>query len=122
LRDAGLKLEVIGYFSLATLASSFKFLWAPWIDRARIPLLTRWLGHRRSWMLVCQGLIMFGLWLVAGSNPVANLGGMALFAIFVGFASADSRTSSSMPGALKRPSNRGKERWPLRISGDIASR
>jgi PAT family beta-lactamase induction signal transducer AmpG len=88
LRDAGLKLEVIGYFSLATLASSFKFLWAPWIDRARIPLLTRWLGHRRSWMLVCQGLIMFGLWLVAGSNPVANLGGMALFAIFVGFASA----------------------------------
>jgi len=88
LRDAGLTLEVIGYFSLATLASSFKFLWAPWIDRARIPLLTRWLGHRRSWMLICQVLIMIGLWLVAGSNPTANLGRMALFAIFVGFSSA----------------------------------
>jgi PAT family beta-lactamase induction signal transducer AmpG len=88
LRDAGLTLEVIGYFSLATLASSFKFLWAPWIDRARIPLLTRWLGHRRSWMLLCQALIMFGLWLVAGSNPLTKLGLMALFAIFVGFASA----------------------------------
>jgi PAT family beta-lactamase induction signal transducer AmpG len=88
LRDAGLKLEVIGYFSLATLASSFKFLWAPWIDRAHVPLLTRWLGHRRSWMLVCQALIMVGLWLVAGSNPVTKLGVMALFAIFVGFASA----------------------------------
>jgi MFS transporter, PAT family, beta-lactamase induction signal transducer AmpG len=88
LRDAGLTLEVIGYFSLATLASSFKFLWAPWIDRARIPLLTRWLGHRRSWMLVCQTLIMIGLWMVAGSNPTTNLGLMASFAIFVGFSSA----------------------------------
>jgi PAT family beta-lactamase induction signal transducer AmpG len=88
LREAGLTLEVIGYFSLATLASSFKFLWAPWIDRARVPLLTRWLGHRRSWMLVCQVLIMIGLWLVAGSNPLTNLGTMALFAIFVGFSSA----------------------------------
>src|SRR5688572_3812502 len=88
LRDAGLNLQVIGYFSLATLAYSFKFLWAPLIDRARIPFLTNWLGHRRSWMLLCQGLIMFGLWLVAGSDPVANLGIMALFAVFVGFSSA----------------------------------
>src|SRR5688572_6611244 len=88
LRDAGLKLEVIGYFSLATLAHSFKFLWAPWIDRARIPFLTKWLGHRRSWMLFCQALIMVGLWLVAGGNPVTSLGMMALFAVFVGFSSA----------------------------------
>ena len=88
LRDAGLTLEVIGYFSLATLAHSFKFLWAPLIDRARLPLLTNWLGHRRSWMLVCQGLIMLGLWLVAGNDPVTNLGLMAVFAVFVGFSSA----------------------------------
>src|SRR5688572_1218221 len=88
LRDSGLTLEVIGYFSLATLAHSFKFLWAPLIDRARIPLLTTWLGHRRSWMLVCQALIMLGLWLVAGSNPTTMLGLMALSAVFVGFSSA----------------------------------
>jgi MFS transporter, PAT family, beta-lactamase induction signal transducer AmpG len=88
LRSAGLTLGVIGYFSLATLAHSFKFLWAPLIDRTRIPLLTNWLGHRRSWMLLCQGLITFGLWMVAGSDPVANLGLMAMFAVFVGFSSA----------------------------------
>ena len=88
LRTAGLTLEVIGYFSLATLAHSFKFLWAPLIDRSRIPLLTTWLGHRRSWMLVCQGLMMFGLWLIAGTDPVSNLGLMAMFAVFVGFSSA----------------------------------
>ena len=88
LRSAGLTLEVIGYFSLATLAHSFKFLWAPLIDRSRIPLLTNWIGHRRSWMLVCQGLMMFGLWLIAGADPVTNLGLMAAFAVFVGFSSA----------------------------------
>src|SRR5688572_17123891 len=88
LRTAGLTLEVIGYFSLATLAHSFKFLWAPLIDRSRIPFLTSWLGHRRSWMLLCQGLMMFGLWLIAGTNPATNLGLLAMFAVFVGFSSA----------------------------------
>lgn len=88
LRVAGLSLEVIGFFSLTTLIYSFKFLWAPLIDRAKVPLLTAWLGHRRSWMLLCQGLIMLGLWLVAGSDPVSNLGAMAAFAVFVGVSSA----------------------------------
>jgi len=88
LRDAGLSLQVIGFFSLATLAYSFKFLWAPLIDRTMVPLLTPWLGHRRSWMLVCQALIILGLWLIAGSDPAANLGLVALFAVFVGFSSA----------------------------------
>jgi PAT family beta-lactamase induction signal transducer AmpG len=88
LRVAGLSLEVIGFFSLTTLIYSFKFLWAPLIDRARVPLLTDWLGHRRSWMLLCQALIMLGLWLVAGSDPAGNLAAMAVFAVFVGFSSA----------------------------------
>ena len=88
LRASGLSLEVIGFFSLVTLVSTFKFLWAPFVDRARVPVLTRWLGHRRSWMLVCQGLIMLGLWLVAGSDPSRSLGTIAVFAVLVGFASA----------------------------------
>ncbi len=37
LRASGLSLEVIGFFSLVTLVSTFKFLWAPFIDRARVP-------------------------------------------------------------------------------------
>ena len=52
LREDGLTLEVIGYFSLATLVYSFKFLWAPLLDRTTVPILTARLGHRRSWMLV----------------------------------------------------------------------
>lgn len=88
LRVANLSIEVIGYFSLATIASSLKFLWAPLIDRASIPGLTSRLGHRRSWMLVSQVAIIVGLWLIAGSNPANNLGLVALFAVLVGFSSA----------------------------------
>ena len=88
LRASGLSLEVIGFFSLVTLVSTFKFLWAPFIDRARVPVLNGWLGHRRSWMLVCQGLIMLGLWLVAGTDPSRSLGTIAVFAVLVGFSSA----------------------------------
>jgi PAT family beta-lactamase induction signal transducer AmpG len=88
LRASGLSLEVIGFFSLVTLISTFKFLWAPLIDRARVPVLTGWLGHRRSWMLVCQGLIMLGLWLVAGTDPSRSLGTIAVFAVLIGFSSA----------------------------------
>jgi PAT family beta-lactamase induction signal transducer AmpG len=87
-RASGLSLEVIGFFSLVTLVSTFKFLWAPFIDRARVPVLTRWLGHRRAWMLVCQGLVMLGLWLLAGSDPSRSLGTIAVFAVFVGFTAA----------------------------------
>jgi PAT family beta-lactamase induction signal transducer AmpG len=88
LRDAGLSLKVIGVFSLATLSYSLKFIWAPLIDRTHVPLLTGLLGHRRSWMLVTQGLIIVGLWLIAGTDPASALGRMAVLAVLVGFSSA----------------------------------
>ena len=88
LRDSGLSLEVISFFSLATLSYSFKFLWAPLVDRAEVPWLTKLLGHRRSWMLVAQAAITVGLLCVAGADPKANLGLVALFAVFTGFSSA----------------------------------
>jgi PAT family beta-lactamase induction signal transducer AmpG len=88
LREVGFSLEVIGFFSLATLAYSFKFVWAPLIDRTRVPVLGALLGHRRSWMVASQGVIILGLWLVAGSNPAENLGWVAAFAVLTGFASA----------------------------------
>lgn len=87
-RSSGISLEVIGFFSLVTFISSLKFLWAPFIDRGRIPVLTALVGHRRSWMLVCQGVIMLGLWLIAASDPARGLGTIAMFAVLVGFSSA----------------------------------
>jgi PAT family beta-lactamase induction signal transducer AmpG len=88
LRESGVALQTIGFFSLATLSYSLKFLWAPLVDRNSVPVLTAMLGHRRSWMLVCQGLIIFGLWLISGANPAVNLALVAAFAVFVAFASA----------------------------------
>jgi len=88
LRAAGFSLEVIGFFSLVTMVYSFKFLWAPLVDRTSVPVLTARFGHRRSWMLVCQGLIMLGLWLVAGTDPADGLFTLAVFAVLVGFSSA----------------------------------
>ena len=88
LRASKISLEVIGFFSLVTLVTSFKFLWAPLVDRARIPILTALVGHRRSWMLVCQGAIMLGLWLMAASDPTRSLGIIAAFAVLVGLSSA----------------------------------
>ncbi len=88
LRTSGLSLEVIGFFSLATLSYAFKFVWAPLVDRARIPVLTRLLGQRRSWMLVAQLAIILGLWSISISDPLANLAMVAVFAVATGFASA----------------------------------
>ena len=88
LRQADVPLRTIGFFSLATLAYSLKFLWAPLVDRTAIPLLTPLLGHRRAWMLAAQVVIILGLWLVSGSNPAANLWLVASFAVLVAFASA----------------------------------
>lgn len=88
LRAAGLSLQVIGFFSLVTMIYSFKFLWAPLVDRTEVPFFTKWLGHRRSWMLVCQAFIMLGLWLVAGTDPTRSLVPLAVFAVLVGFSSA----------------------------------
>ncbi|MFC5067495.1 AmpG family muropeptide MFS transporter [Flaviflagellibacter deserti] len=88
LRDDGVSLAVIGFFSLATLAYSAKFLWAPLVDRTQVPGLTAWLGHRRSWMLVAQIAVIIGLWLISGRDPSDNLGLVAAFAVFVGFSGA----------------------------------
>ncbi|WP_309088232.1 MFS transporter [Phenylobacterium sp.] len=88
LRDSGLSLKVISIFALATLSYSLKFLWAPLIDRTAVPGLTKLLGHRRSWMLVLQVLVMAGLWMISGVDPAKNLALMAAFAAFVAFVSA----------------------------------
>ena len=88
LRQVDVPLRTIGFFSLATLAYSLKFLWAPLVDRAAIPLLTPVLGQRRAWMLAAQAVIILGLWLVSGADPAANLWLVAAFAVLVAVASA----------------------------------
>ena len=84
----GASMAEIGMFAWVGIMYSVKFVWAPVIDRMRVPLLSRWLGRRRSWMLLAQvgvGLALMGL---AYSKPAVDLGGFAWLAVLVAFASA----------------------------------
>ena len=74
LREAGIDRSTIGYLSWVGLAYGFKWMWAPLVDRLPIPLLTTWLGRRRSWLLFSQALIMAGLagWKQADFRPIAR--------------------------------------------------
>lgn len=88
LRIEGVDKTTIGFVSWVALAYGFKFLWSPLVDRMPIPLFTRWLGQRRSWMLLAQFGIIFGLLQMAISNPVLQLQTVVLFAIVTAFSSA----------------------------------
>lgn len=76
LKENGIALKEITMIASAGLAYSFKFLWAPLVDRLRLPLLGR-LGQRRSWLLLTQVLVMVGLMAMASVTP-------SQLALFVG--------------------------------------
>jgi PAT family beta-lactamase induction signal transducer AmpG len=84
LRVDGVSLQVVGFFILVTFAYTLKFMWAPLVDRLNIPVLTARLGHRRSWMIVLQILMMLGLLGIAATDPKTQLMQMALFATLTG--------------------------------------
>lgn len=91
LLEAGVERSAVTFFSWAALGYSFKFVWAPLIDRMPLPIITRLLGRRRAWMVVSQLLIMVAIFLMASIDPAsshAHLTSMAGAAILLGFSSA----------------------------------
>src|SRR5690349_21741497 len=52
LGDAKVNLATIGVLSWIGLASAFKFLWSPLVDRVELPVLNK-LGRRKSWIVLC---------------------------------------------------------------------
>jgi PAT family beta-lactamase induction signal transducer AmpG len=88
LREDGVTATTIGFFSWAGIMFSVKVIWAPVIDRMRLPLLTRWLGRRRSWMLLGQIGVATGLLVIAASDPSADIARLAVVAVMIAFFSA----------------------------------
>ncbi len=88
LRDLGVSRTAIGFFAWVGITYSIKVLWAPVVDRASLPLLTRLLGKRRSWMLLAQIGIALGLLGMAMTDPTTDLVRVAAFAFLVAFSSA----------------------------------
>ena len=68
LKEDGIRLKDITMIASAGMMYSFKFLWAPLVDRLRLPWLGR-LGQRRSWLLLSQMLVMVGLLAMASTTP-----------------------------------------------------
>jgi PAT family beta-lactamase induction signal transducer AmpG len=68
LREAGVERATVTFFSWAALGYAFKWVWAPLVDRLPVPGFSRWLGRRRSWMLVSQGVIIAALLGMAGTT------------------------------------------------------
>lgn len=91
LSEAGIEKSTVTYFSWAALAYSFKFLWAPIIDRIPVPFLSKKLGRRRGWLLTSQLMIIAAILLMASTNPVGSMDAvtfMAMATILLGFSSA----------------------------------
>jgi MFS transporter, PAT family, beta-lactamase induction signal transducer AmpG len=88
LRQSGIELATIGMLSWVGLVYSLKFLWAPFVDRLQLPILGRLLGRRRSWMLLAQLGIAWGLASIALSDPRAHVLHVAACALLVAFCSA----------------------------------
>jgi PAT family beta-lactamase induction signal transducer AmpG len=87
LRLDGIDRTTIGLFSLVGLSYSMKFLWAPIVDRAPLPVFGR-IGQRRGWLLLAQIGVIVGLLLMAFHEPSANVQQFALLAVITAFFSA----------------------------------
>lgn len=110
LREAGVERAAVTFFSWAALGYSFKFVWAPLVDRLRLPWLTRYLGRRRGWLLFAQAAVMASMAAMASVDPAAGqtqLVWMACAAVALGFSSAtqdiviDAYRIESAPDALQ---------------------
>ena len=88
LREAGVDRTTIGFLSWVGLAYGFKWVWSPLVDRMPIPVLTRLLGRRRSWLLLSQAVIMAALVMMALTDPTLALAPMVYCAVAVAFGSA----------------------------------
>jgi MFS transporter, PAT family, beta-lactamase induction signal transducer AmpG len=84
LTGSGVDIATIGFLSLVGLPYTFKFLWAPLMDRFELP----WLGRRRGWLVLTQLGLAGALWLMAATPPADATRAFALLAVLVAFVSA----------------------------------
>ena len=73
LKEEGLSRSTIGWAGLIFAVYAFNYLWAPLIDKLRIPYLTKKFGHRRSWIILMQLIILVCLVSWSVMEPTKNL-------------------------------------------------
>ena len=88
LKEEGLSRSTIGWAGLIFAVYAFNYLWAPLIDRIRIPWLTNKVGHRRGWIIVMQLIILLSLLCWNLVDPTANLALVITVGLIIAIASA----------------------------------
>jgi PAT family beta-lactamase induction signal transducer AmpG len=91
LTEAGVSRSAVTFFSWAALGYSFKFVWAPLVDRLPLPYLTRRLGRRRGWMFTSQLMVIGAICLMGSIDPSQSHGQLVMIAwaaVLLGFSSA----------------------------------
>ena len=105
---AGISRSTVTLFSWAGFAYAFKYLWSPLVDNYKLPIFEKF-GHRRSWLLFSQFLIIIALILTAFTDPKESLFFTALFITILAFFSAtqdiliDAFRIESAPQSLQGP-------------------
>ena len=88
LKEDGLSRSTIGWAGLIFAVYAFNYLWAPIIDRIRIPWLTKKVGHRRGWIITMQSFILICLVGWSFINPTTNLALVIAIGLIIAIASA----------------------------------
>ena len=88
LKEDGLSRSTIGWAGLIFAVYAFNYLWAPIVDKVRIPWLTNKLGHRRGWIVTMQAIILISLVCWSLVDPTANLALVITIGLIIAIASA----------------------------------
>ena len=88
LKEDGLSRSTVGWAGLIFAVYAFNYLWAPLVDRIRIPWLTNKVGHRRGWIILMQFMILVSLVCWSFINPSANLALVISIGLIIAIASA----------------------------------
>ena len=88
LKEDGLSRSTIGWAGLIFAVYAFNYLWAPIIDRIRIPFLTNKIGHRRGWIVTMQLIILISLVFWSLIDPTQNLALVITVGLIIAIASA----------------------------------
>ena len=86
LKDEGLSRSSIGLFGLIFVTYSINFLWSPLVDRIKVPLITKMMGQRRSWIVCTQFVIVLATLQLTQVNATNQLNLIALFGLIIAFA------------------------------------
>lgn len=88
LKDAGISRSEIGFASWIGLAYSIKVIWSPVVDNFKLPILSRLLGKRKSWLLFAQIGIALGLYMISQTDAGTDTQRLVIFALITAFLSA----------------------------------